>query len=345
MIDVAAHISELLYKRESVTIPGVGTIHTAYQEAVIDHIKGMLYPPSKSLQMDDQLITDDQVLLEYLAEAKQLSREKAQKAIDTYVWRTLESLAKREIVVLPGVGRMYRDYENHLQFLQDNTNFNQDIFGFEPVQFFPIIRSKERLLSEAPVPLDKRVELPADPWYDRLRIKLQPAAAAMLSIALLLLAFTIYFANTYQKDTEAVLKKPVADSPINQKPADQYASVFDGLFGEEETRKEEKRVEAPPVEQEELEKEEVYTDLDTEAVTVAPDQKVGVIIVGAFGSKRNVEKRIKQIYELGYDAYQDQFDGLTRVGAQFTFEQDEQVREVLRLMRRRFDNRAYVLDM
>ena len=345
MIDVASYISELLYKRDSVALPGIGTISCTYQEAVIDYVQGMLYPPSKSLTLDEQLITDDQVLVMHLVDALKIEVEDAQRVVDAFVFNTLQALEKREIILLPNVGRMYRDYENRLQFLQDNTNFNKDSFGLQPVQFYPILRNKSKLYSEAPIPVDKRVELPKDPWYERLRTQLRPAAAAMLSIALLLLAFTIYFAKSSQTGLDGVQKMPVSDNRLNQKPTDQYASVFDGLFGKSDKA----GASQPVLPEAEVEidepEEEFYTELDTEAITTAPNQKEAVIIIGAFSRKKGVEKRIKQIYELGYDAYQDQFNGLTRVGAQFSFEHDAQVREVLRLMRKRFDKSAYVLDM
>ena len=56
------------------------------------------------------------------------------------------AIERREIVVFPKVGRLYKDYEQNLQFLADNTNFNVDSFGLPDVQFYPITQSSEKVV-------------------------------------------------------------------------------------------------------------------------------------------------------------------------------------------------------
>ena len=67
------------------------------------------------------------------------------------------------------------------------------------------------------------------------------------------------------------------------------------------------------------------------------------MIIGAFSRKKGAEKRIKQIYELGYDAYQDKKNGLNRVGVQFAYESSRDIQKVTRKLKQRFDVKPWIL--
>jgi hypothetical protein len=46
-------------------------------------------------------------------------------------------------VSLPGVGRLYKNYVQKIQFLPDAANFNAASYGLPPLQFSPLPRTKE----------------------------------------------------------------------------------------------------------------------------------------------------------------------------------------------------------
>ena len=46
------------------------------------------------------------------------------------------------MVNIPGVGRLYKDFESNIQFIPDSTNFNKDSFGLPTIKFYPILRDK-----------------------------------------------------------------------------------------------------------------------------------------------------------------------------------------------------------
>ena len=141
-IDIAACIRELLFEHEAVIVPGFGGFVASYKATVIDHVQGTLSPPAKKLQFNENLLVNDGLLLQQVMDHYKVDQETATKAIDQYVDKLLLALSKREIVEIPQVGRLYKDFEDQYKFLQDSKNYNADAFGLPTVQFYPVIRQK-----------------------------------------------------------------------------------------------------------------------------------------------------------------------------------------------------------
>ncbi|MEO1625885.1 MAG: hypothetical protein AAFV25_12070 [Bacteroidota bacterium] len=346
-IDIAASIGKLLYEKDQVVISDFGGFVANYKPSVIDHVQGLLHPPSKQISFDRDLQTDDGQLLQFLCDTTGIDKEEARQLIEDFSKQTLEALHRREIVVFPNVGRLYMDYESNFQFLQDSTNFNTASFGLPTVQFYPILRTLNEANIHAPLPKDKWVELPKREAKPRLKLPSMPpvrkllrrqGSTAAVGLVLLVAAVSIfYFALQGKADILGIQKVPVADKRLNTKPYQGQEQEFEaGILsgvGEATTSQPQKNEDG-----------EFETSIDTESITTAPNQKEAVIIIGAFGKKAGVRKRIQQIYEMGFDAYQDKVNGLTRVGIQFLYEEEPEVDKTLRLMRRKFDKSAYILD-
>jgi hypothetical protein len=335
VIDIKQHIGAVLYERDSLIIPNLGGFVSKYQPATIDHVQGLINPPSKKLQFNKNLIINDGVLIAYLQNTLGLSVKEAKKTIEDFVDRTCEMLNNREIVLFPGVGRLYKDYENNLQFLQDNTNYNTNAYGLPTLQFYPILRSRPATGHFAS-DLDQGQPAAARSYNYR---RAANAIIPIVMIAIITIGALIY-ANSNQSvgDTE-VQPLPIAENRINQKPSTvEQMSILDGITQQFQ--------ELPST----TEGEEVINDkvlyeepTQTEGASLSPEFKECVIIIGAFSKKAGVEKRVGDIVELGYSVYQDKKGKLTRVGIQFAYQHDIEIREKLEAMRDHFDNRAWVL--
>ncbi|MFK8104822.1 MAG: SPOR domain-containing protein, partial [Saprospiraceae bacterium] len=72
-INIAKYIGELLYDHDTVIIPALGAIAATYESASIDHVQGLLHPPSKVLSFNKNLVLDDGVLTNYLQEEAEVS--------------------------------------------------------------------------------------------------------------------------------------------------------------------------------------------------------------------------------------------------------------------------------
>ncbi len=149
-IDIPAHIEKQLFLRDSLIIPGLGGFTATRTSATADYAGGMVTPPSKTLTFSENLTTDDGVLIQDIAQTHGISTEEARKVVSEFTEKTQQLLQQREIVTLPGIGRLYKNYVQKIQFLPDAANFNAESYGMPPLQFSPIARSRE--VTEAPPP-------------------------------------------------------------------------------------------------------------------------------------------------------------------------------------------------
>ena len=346
-IDVIGSIAELLYERESVIIPGFGGFVSAYQAASIDHVQGLLHPPAKQLDFNDNLSLNDGVLVHFLQEKYQLTEEEANDAISDFVGQTREALKNREIVVFPGIGRLYLDFEQQFKFLQDNTNFNADSYGLPTVQFYPVIRYPKSAVREI------RTNAVKTGWNNPLRgnsFKLarwfQSSMPWILLLSIAIIALTFYFIN---RDPVRVADRPTesipadrVNTPPEREPAVEERIILDEPVEDlvmdqepEQAEQPERAVVPPPTPR---------RDQDTEAPTIAPELEIAVIIIGAFRDLDNAEELIEEVYSAGYDAYSDLNGRSTRVGVQVSYEDREELEERLVEIRERFNTSAWILQ-
>lgn len=142
-IDIAAHIEKLLFLHDTLTIPSFGGFTAMRTPAGVDYAGSTVTPPSKTLAFNENLSVDDGLLTDDIAQEHGISAEEARAAIQQFVEQIQAQLNQREIVTLPGVGRLYKNYVQKIQFLPDATNFHAGSYGLPPLQFSPIARSRE----------------------------------------------------------------------------------------------------------------------------------------------------------------------------------------------------------
>jgi len=339
-IDLAKNISELLFQHETVIFPGFGGIVTGYKSASIDYVQGLIHPPSKELTFNEKLTINDGMLERFVRERYDVSYEEAQQAVGAYVTKIQVSLDKGELVFFPKVGRLYRNYERKLQFLQDNTNYNTDTFGLPPVQFYPILRSKDGLAKEAPVPIEQH-QMVGTKTTNFAHI-LQRAMPVLIGFAVVGIAISLFLLRPDGLLNENGPSTLPVSQNINKKPsATEKASMLDVVKKKKEVVKESV---APVVEETVIDEDEVNYENDfvVEENARKAAQKECVIIVGAFSKKSGVQKTVDAIYDLGFDAYQDKKRGLTRVGVQFAYEDTHDIERTLKRVRKTIHHKAWV---
>jgi nucleoid DNA-binding protein len=168
-IDIATHIEKLLFLHDALTIPGFGAFSARPSPASTDYVGGTVAPPSKSLTFNENITTDDGLLVQDVAKTYGMNTEDARKSVREFVDNMQDLLNRREIVTLRGVGRLYKNYVQKIQFLPDTTNFNPESFGLPPLQFHPIARSREVVTDKSvseptavPPPAPAKTETPVE---------------------------------------------------------------------------------------------------------------------------------------------------------------------------------------
>lgn len=136
------YISELLYQYDCVIVPGLGGFVANYKSATIQPIQNTFAPPSKSLSFNKNLNNNDGLLANLIAQKEGLNFEDALKLIEENVVAINKSLKQKNTVPLSGIGILFLDAENRLQFEPENTtNYLLESFGLPVYQKQPIKRA------------------------------------------------------------------------------------------------------------------------------------------------------------------------------------------------------------
>ena len=345
--DISQHFEQLIYDHESLIIPGFGGLLTSYRAATIDHVQGLLYPPSRTVRFDKNVHVNDGVLVNHLRENVGLTKKEAEEKIAKFVAFAEERLEKREIIVFSGVGRLYKDYEGQLQFLQASTNFNQDAYGLSSVQFYPILRNKDTAAREAPLPDSLRPE-PVNPTKKKSWASVRsPQSLIPLVAGFALLAFAVSFLFL-RSDAPISLNRsmimPVSEKRVNKKPT--YEEVTMSLTDSRKNRQTTSSFTPDNIENVTEESLEETPIIDPEIIELGPSRRKGIIIIGSYKFQRSIQKMADKVVDQGFDVYQQRIgnNGIVRVGAQFAYEDHDDLKRKLKIIKENIEDRAWILS-
>lgn len=345
-IDITPYIKELLFEHNNMVIPGFGALTLKYAPSTIDHVQGLLNPPTKSIAFDKNLVVNDGKLINIIQEKHKVSAEEATNQINKYVKIIKDQIDRREMVNILGVGRLYKDFENNIQFIPDTTNFNKEAFGLPTVNFFPLLR--DEATPETIVPSGSTTRR-YEPKYKKSentpslleRIQSLFQEHSWLPIALIavgLIALGSYLMPKFLTSSSS----PITEKLVNQSPAEEVVSAVtdqEDVIQDEEEYDEQEDIDdfeadaaTASVEHEGIP--------DTDGITVNPNQRLCVVSVGVFGSKANAQKRIEEVYAYGFDALPEKYmkngKELTKVAIQFGFETEAEFKKQIKEIKKRF---------
>ncbi|MCC6410118.1 MAG: hypothetical protein IT270_00580 [Saprospiraceae bacterium] len=150
-IDLATHIEKLIFLHDTVVVPQLGGfVATRISSAADDNGSGVINPPTRALAFNETLVYDDGLLINDIAQSNNIPLEDARDVVQKAVDALQSRLNQREIVSLNGVGRLYKNYVQKIQFLPDSANFSTESYGLPPLQFSTIARSREVTEQQAP---------------------------------------------------------------------------------------------------------------------------------------------------------------------------------------------------
>lgn len=350
-IKVDQYIQELLFENKSVNIPGLGGLVTEYQPAQIDHVQAKILPPAREVSLNTNLPIDDGLLTQRIADAHHLTGLEAEQVIRDYVEGLHDALNGGEIVKIEGVGRLYRNYEGDLHLMTDHTNFDTAVYGLPAVSSAVINRQEGRTTVASPKPVvatttttaaEKPTALAAfSDWF-------QQNLWVVISAAMLVFIFTIWllFFKSPPIDPGSGLSevKELPEDRVNVSPGEVEDDELivpepeQGATNDLNAQSENEDTATPPSD------EEGDDELDSEAPTLAPEQKVALIRIGLFGDRTNVQKLVQRIYDEGFEPYTREKGSLIEVGVQFAYDDQQEVRTNLSTIRRKFEEKAKIVE-
>ena len=145
MISIAEAISDLLFVRDTVVVPGLGAFVKKPVSATVNPVANYFAMPSSELSFDANLREDNDLVINYISEKNDIPEDEARRLLTMFVSDCFNSLKSGKKVALKDIGQLHYDWNNNLVLAPSDTlNYNADAFGlcdFSPV---PIVQSKSK---------------------------------------------------------------------------------------------------------------------------------------------------------------------------------------------------------
>ncbi len=345
-IDIPAHIEKQLFLHDTLTIPGLGGFTATRTAATADYSGGVVNPPSKTLTFSENLTTDDGVLTQDIAQTHGISTEEARKLVAEFAEKTQQLLQQREIVTLSGIGRLYKNYVQKIQFLPDATNFNAESYGLPPLQFSPITRSREVTEPMPSVPIAPPVpatviKTPPPPTNIPDEMPMMVAAdyepvpsrsrgwATALGVFLLLGAFGMGIWYWQHQKMNRLAKTNQTEQPIVDTPEKTERTTKKGKSNDRGSAQTvETDITDHPSEQSSNAAEAAAQKMQAARETVEKDAagRECVLVVATLQDKINADRLVQKLKNDGHQVYFFQKNGY-QVGIQFRYNSLAEVQE------------------
>ncbi len=273
------YISELLYRYNCVVVPGFGAFLTQRKSAGLHRSSNTFYPPSKILSFNNQLTTNDGLLVSYMANAEKEGYEKMLKKVIQAADDWKGSLEQGNRLKLANIGDIWLNKEQKMQFQpSDKINYLTASFGLSSFVAAPVTRE---VLKEEVQQLEEKVPFIITPERREttsFRPYLKYAAIFLLALSVGLTGYRTYA----ELQNNQQLAHDEAQEQVSKRI--QEATFFD----------------TSPLELPVLElaakpaKKPNFDPTSTE--------KTHHIIAGAFRFEKNANKKIRQLKRRGFNA-------------------------------------------
>ncbi len=278
------YLNELLYRYNCVVIPDFGAFLTQRKSAYVHQATHTFYPPRKLVSFNEQLRSNDGLLVSYMADAEKSGYETMLNQVGQTVQEWKKKLQKGERISFLNIGELWVNKEGKIQFQpSEQVNFLTASYGLSSFVAAPVTREvlKEQVVElESEVPLVFTPEQRQAPYF---RPYLKYAAIFLLALSAGLTGYRTYQQGIYNQHLAAEEAQQQVSRHI------QEATFFD----------------TTPIELSALSL--GAEPVASEPVTAAPEikkrkQKTHYIIAGAFQFKKNAENKINQLRKKGFDA-------------------------------------------
>ena len=334
-ISIGQAIHLLLVAHRAVSVPDLGTFSTDYKPASIDHVNGIIRPPSKFVSFEPSVDSKNTILTDYLVSRyPDATRREITEAIAEFVDSIRNHPETTSVVEVADLGRFYKNFENKIQFVSDFNESGRENPGLPDLKFHPVDRRSPEEPASQSVSADSSKSTPKEQRSNNL-YKLLPWAFGFL---LLISASGIYY-----KWKTKTSPSPAETARINETP-DRLEETYDEFANpksDPEVSEIEKNAETAAFESEEADNSQIP---DTDAASLPPGVRQCVIIIGAYSTKEGANAAVKKLVDLGFAVFRDKRRGMTRVGARMLYENEQQVSDALTFLRREFDPDAFILE-
>lgn len=272
------YISELLYRYNCVMVPGLGAFLTQMKSAVIHKTTNAFYPPSKEISFNEQVVTNDGLLVSYMAEAEKTTYEEMLTKVNAATAEWKSRLQQGEKLLLENIGELKLNDAGKIRFQpHQNVNYLTASFGLSSFVSVPVTRE---VLKEEVETIEEKIPFVFTPEQRKtrsLRPYLKYAAVGLLALSLGLTGYR--FINDNIGNQQLAIEE--AQDQVTKRI--QEASFFD----------------VEPLELSSISLEVITTKAK---IIKKNNLRTHHIVAGAFRFRENANKKIRQLKRRGYNA-------------------------------------------
>lgn len=282
-MNLEKHISNLLYRYDCVIIPDFGGFLTQKTSAQFNPVSYEFLPPTKELRFNSSLKNNDGLLINYIRQVENSSFDEVSNLIQNVVKKWKADLVEGKKLTLKNIGFFELNNEGGLVFSpSEEVNYAKDAFGLTSVKAHYILREEEKINTKAPFSLRK---------------------VSMVAAGVALLAFVGTIGYTQKEEVKYQMANILNPTSIKEvRDISHFASHDPALYPQ-------------PYIMEPITREEIATVVmpkEDKTVVELPTKKAETkkrvvnevgryqLIGGAFKSRVNAEKRLKQLKSEGY---------------------------------------------
>ncbi|MFC2111117.1 SPOR domain-containing protein [Bacteroidota bacterium] len=142
-MNLAKHISNLLYENEKVIIPEFGGFISSITNTSIHPVDYKFTPPLKEISFNQNLKDNDNLLINHISKTENISEAEAAKQISDFVEKTNKELKEGKKVQLMKIGFLFIDINGTINLDFDKKeNYHIDSYGLSSFNS-PAIQRKE----------------------------------------------------------------------------------------------------------------------------------------------------------------------------------------------------------
>ncbi len=300
-------------------VPNFGAFLTQKASARINEITNTFYAPTKSISFNEQLTSNDGLLVSFIAEAEKTSFEEILTRIEEVTKKWKNQLKTGEKISLKNIGLLWFNGEGRIQFQPYyEVNYLTSSFGLSSFKPIPVTRE---VLKEEVETIEEKIPFIISPEQREkgsFRPYLKYAAILLLAVSA---GLTGYRVINDQFQSQQVVRED-AKTAIDRQI--QEATFFDTS-----------PLELPTV--------NVNAVSSTENI-INPEAKHH-IVAGAFRVKANADRKINSLKSKGYKAA---YHGTNAYGLHMVtydrFEDPQEALKVLRKIKRTESRDAWLLS-
>ncbi len=335
MSNISKHIHELLFEHDCVIIPGFGGFVANYLPARLDESNNRIFPPSKHLLFNKNLVNNDGLLAHRVSSAEGFSYDVALEKLSNYANQIKLSISKENRFEFPDIGLLYIK-ENTYQFKSSGNNFLMSSFGLPVLDAVPFSNNEyieDKESEETPV-----INLQEHQQNkSKRKFKYWWVAAVLIPIVfysvwipmktdLFKTGGEFHYSDlnpfSFRKDrvyeynslVSCVVFNPIVKNEVSELIV---ASSPDAQYGEYQLDDSELflTVKLFDKQKDKAEAESTYVDIDRkEIIANNKTSKKYFLIGGCFEKQKNADNFINKLHSLGYDAKEvDIHNGLHRI--------------------------------